>query len=260
MRPMNWLPACLTVGLVGIVLASPTQAAVIVVGSQPASAAATIGESTTSVPVTTSGKVFSVGPTPVSTSQGSMTISGSGNSDPFASYSITFDNNTAGLLNFDFNFAIPITPIFASNEFEEHISGTLTDRNGDGSVSISPFSNTFIQTTTFSENGGSTFTSTPFGVGPSASSNQPTASYGPFSVGPEQGPVPISFFNFMKIDVNLQLSAGDEVTLNGEASIQNPEPGSIVYLAWIGAAAVGAGWRRRKARLALKADLGTPES
>jgi hypothetical protein len=184
---------------------------------------------------------MSMGPVTVgNTTTSGMTITGTGNADPFITFDLTATNNTSAAVEFTFNFSMPIWPDPVDTD---RISAALQVILNSGSVTDTadgiPFFSTWLGRT---DNGWT---------------NQGVDLNGTGSAGPVPvtlPPPPISLTALtppvypMDTYVQFDLSAGGSVELIGRADlIHAPEPGSLICWAGLGFVLAGTySWRRRR--------------
>jgi hypothetical protein len=179
------------------------------------------------------------------------------NNDPYIKYAFGFTNQTGADLNIGFSVSAAIAPPVPGGS-----SSVVTNGIGagwattDGSITITPLNPppgipvdgdgvAEFQVFSLSSDGGMTFVNTGIDVGPLFSANP-----GPFQAGnipsDNQGPVASPAggpWNWMRLDVNFTLSDGETFSPSGIASINVPEPATMLL---IGTALLGlAGFTRR---------------
>jgi hypothetical protein len=166
----------------------------------------------------------------------------SGHGDPDLSYAFSASNNTTYTQTYSFSVGEAILPPEGSaNVVYADIAGGLNTK--DGNVTIAPFgTNTTIQQFRLSSDNGLTFINAGVDVGPSLNATG-TTTYGPFAA-TASGPTG-STWNYMEIVTKFTLTAKDNASLVGFASITPvPEPGS--YAMMLSGIALLAGMARRR--------------
>jgi hypothetical protein len=178
-------------------------------------------------------------------------------SDPYIQYDIMFQNLEAGPMTFGWTAGVTMVPaIPATNIVSAELGGILTDNGGGATMTPEsppagiPTDDAYdsipeIVVATLSNDGGTTFTNMGVDLGPEATWTG-MSFYGMFSdsqnPGPDPGPDP---WDFLRVDINFTLSAGDKVSLAGIAEIIDPvpEPSTLLLL---GSGLLGLGYFGRK--------------
>ena len=165
--------------------------------------------------------------------------------DPSIVYGVSVLNNTGGFLSFAFLFSQSITLTPTPGVVNTSIQGGTTNAGSSGSVTINPLApplgipvdsdgNTEIHVFNLSNanDGGATLTNAELDLGPSFTSTvHPSDSYPAINSPEIAGPLNTGNYDFMRLDVNFEVTGGgDRATLSGSARVV-PEPATAVLIA-----------------------------
>jgi hypothetical protein len=161
-------------------------------------------------------------------------LSGVLNPDPFISWSIAANNNTAGTLAFLFGFTTPLIPTVAlPSVASSQISGGLTDGTGNG-LALSPFGGNLLQRVSLGAGAVSAGVDSGPGATMTGSGVVQTVDYSltptdPFGAGP--APAPAGSWNLLSTEIGFTLTgANDKIAMTGNA-VLTPVP--LPAAAWL---------------------------
>jgi hypothetical protein len=200
------------------------------------------------------GKIFETnGGTPftfVGTNGSTITVSATGNPDPFLAYSVSATTpDIGGTTSFLFDFGpFANAPCPPGSIISHTMSGSITSGNGDG-VTITPDLNTFVATYT----GDADIPAGSIDIGGSQTSpgtgTNPYPPSGIFSASQVAGPGGVSTLG---VEVSFTLTnTNDSAAISGQinyAPAAIPEPGTVSLLMGISISSLGLLARRRRQR------------
>lgn len=165
--------------------------------------------------------------------------------DPSMSYGFYVKNNTASAQTYSVAYSQSIEPtVSGAYDLEAHIAGALTSTDGGATVSPLPGA-ALIQRVRLSSDGGLNYVDGGVDVGPGATSNGASATYGPYSAY-TSGVAPVAGFNFWQFATSFRLSGNQDIFVaSGSATITPvPEPASGLLVLAAAGVLLGVGRRR----------------